>query len=111
MGLANLFVVPRNPDQLRQWSFNHMAHHRDVLAYTAAKYSVSIPEFVLDPIPVDTGAWAVQHQLMHNIQDALLNIPGYDLSEPDFTKPDSMQSWIWLNADLHRQEADITGIS
>ena len=87
-----------------------MAHHRTVNAAIQAKYALTLPQYVLDPVNLDDpDAFLYQHQIMHNNTDALLGIASYDLTSADFSSPETMAAWIFLNATLHYAEATALG--
>lgn len=110
-GIASLYNVPSTDTERAQWAFAHMAHHRDINRRIYELTQVALPEFILDPInPADTGAWEYQHQSMHNTQNELLGIAGFDLSELDWSKRNELAGWVYLNALEHRQAADILEI-
>jgi len=83
--VADLFNVPSTDQERSQWAFAHMAHHRDINRRLYELAAVALPEYSLDPINVaDTGSWEYQHQLMHDNQNALLSISGFDLTGLDW---------------------------
>jgi len=111
MSLANLWNVPTNKAELDTWSFVHMAHHRDIDSKIFRQFSVSVVEYLLDPIdPNDSGPWEYQHQLMHNAVNTILGTGGFDLSSVDFRDPTQLAGWIQSNAVEHRQWEDILGV-
>lgn len=111
MALASLYNVPSTDSERSQWAFAHMAHHRDINRRIYELTLVALPEFILDPInPADTGSWEYQHQQMHNNQDSILGIAGFDLSELDWNKQNELAGWIYLNALEHKQASDILEI-
>lgn len=111
MALASLFNVPSTDIERSQWAFAHMAHHRDINRKIYELIKIALPEFILDPInPVETGTWEYQHQEMHNNQNAILGIAGFDLSELDWTKQNELAGWVFLNGQEHRQAAAILEI-
>jgi hypothetical protein len=105
-GLANLFNVPSTDEERAQWSFAHMAHHRDINQQIYTLIKVALPEYILDPVdPSDTSQWEYQHQLMHDNQNQLLGISGQDLTGVDWNDQRLLAGWIWLNANEHYQAA------
>lgn len=105
-GLADLYNVPTTDEERAQWSFAHMAHHRDINARIYSLIKVALPEYILDPVnPDDTGQWEYQHQLMHDTQNELLGISGQDLTGVDWKDERLLAGWIWLNASEHYQAA------
>lgn len=104
MGLALVENVPESPETLAEWSFSHMAHHRDVNRAIYQKYGYALPEYVLDPFdPRNPGTWLYQHQIMHQNNDAILGISGYNLLEVDWGDPGQREVWINLNFNEHFQ--------
>lgn len=111
MALASLYNVPSTDNERSQWAFAHMAHHRDINRKIYELLAIALPEFILDPInPADMGSWEYQHQEMHNNQDSILGIAGFDLSELDWTNQNELAGWIYLNALEHKQASDILEI-
>ena len=110
-GLANLYNVPGNDEERAQWSFSHMAHHRDINAKIYLLLKVALPEYILDPInPNDVGQWEDQHQLMHDAQNQIMGIQGQDLTGIDWNDPNVTAAWIFLNGNEHFQASEILEI-
>lgn len=110
-GIASLYNVPSTDTERAQWAFAHMAHHRDISRKIYELIAVALPEFILDPVnPADLGSWEYQHQQMHDNQNAVLGIAGFDLSELDWGKQNELAGWIYLNGIEHRQASNILGI-
>lgn len=110
-GLANLYNVPTTDEERAQWSFSHMAHHRDIAQQIYNLLKIALPEYILDPINLDdTGTWEDQHQLMHDTQNQLLGIEGQDLTGVDWKDPNLTAAWIFLNASEHFQASEILEI-
>lgn len=110
-GIAGVFNIPRTPDELKVWATVHATHHRDINRAIYQITGLNLPEFVLDPIdPDNTSVWEDQHQVMHNNQDEILGISGFDLSEVDFKDEEFLTGWITLNANEHFQASNILGI-
>ena len=110
-GLANLYNVPGTDSERAQWSFSHMAHHRDINQQIYNLLKIALPEYILDPIdPNNTGQWEDQHQIMHDTQNQLLGIQGQDLTGVDWHDPRILAGWIFLNSNEHYQAAQILRI-
>ena len=107
MAVANLFTVPKSPEEEKWWSFSHMAHHRDLIRTANATYSTNLPEYAIDPFG---EAVADIHQEMHNDLDALVGGQGYDLTEINWKDPAQRASWVYLNATWHQQKSQILGV-
>lgn len=109
--IADLYNVPSTDQERSQWAFAHMAHHRDINRRIYELIQVSLPEYQLDPIDVsNSGSWEYQHQLMHDNQNAILGISGFDLSSVNWQDQNELAGWIWLDANEHAQAADILEI-
>jgi hypothetical protein len=110
-GIADLYNVPTTDAERAQWSFAHMAHHRDINAKIYLLVKVVLPEYILDPIdPASTGQWEDQHQLMHDNQNQLLGITGQDLTGVDWKDQRLLAAWIFLNSQEHYQASNILEI-
>lgn len=110
-GLANLFNVPSNDQERAEWSFSHMANHRDINQRIYSLIKVALPEYILDPVDInDTGTWEYQHQLMHDSQNQILGIEGQDLTGVDWKDPNLLAAWIFLNQSEHYQACQILEI-
>jgi hypothetical protein len=110
-GVASLYNVPSNDDELRAWASIHMRHHIDINAALYRLLKIALPLYLLEPIDVDnTGDWENNHQQMHQTQDALMGITGFDLTGVNWEDQNLMSGWIYLNASEHLQAANILGI-
>ena len=122
MALAQINEIPRTDDDMKRWSFSHMANHRDIIrriyeittpvppATTPAP--ISLNPWPLDPFdPNNLGEWLYQHQIMHQQMDAILGIAGYDLLGLDWSDPDQIVEWIGFNSNEHVQASKILGIA
>lgn len=108
MPLATIAEAPRSPESLSVWSFSHMAHHRDIIRIIYERSKIVLPEFCLDPLdPKDSQLWVFQHQVMHQQMDAILGIVPFNLSQVDWTNPNSLGSWIAANSIEHDQAGQI----
>ena len=110
-GLADLYNVPATDQERAQWSFAHMAHHRDINRRIYELVKIALPEYILDPVnPEDAGDWEYQHQQMHDNQNAVLGIDGQDLTGVDWKDPRILAGWIFLDANEHVQASAILEI-
>lgn len=110
MSLASLYNIPRDKIGLDRFSFANQDQHNQI-AERLAKFGVTVPSFLLDPIPLNTalGVWLYNHQAMHNAQNAALNILGNDLTDVDFRRLDQIAAWINIHASEHYQAAQLLG--
>lgn len=110
--LPLLYNVPTDQNSFMEMSFANVDEHRKIITAVRTLYSITIQEYIIDPIPMfDFSGWAYRHQLMHNQQNAVLGIAGNDLTAVDLTKPDEVAAWTNLHAQEHYQAASILGIS
>lgn len=99
MGLATIANIPGNDDTLLEWSFSHMAHHRDINEAIYFKYGIPLPIYPLDPMNTqDLGAFSYWHQTMHTNQNAILGIDGNNLLDVNWD--DQGQLTIWINSNF-----------
>ena len=110
-GLADLANVPSTDEERAQWSFAHMAHHRDINEKIYVLVKLALPEYILDPIdPRDTGQWEYQHQLMHDAFNEVLGIQGQDLTGINWKDQNLLAGWIFLDFSEHYQASQILEI-
>lgn len=108
--IASLYNTPTTQDELLAWSFAHAAHHRDIARRIFELVGKNLDQYVLDPFDAnEPGVWLYQHQTMHAQMDPILGIEGYDLLDVDFNDYSNLSGWIYLNADEHKQAANILG--
>lgn len=109
-GLATIFEVPGTPEHLAVWSFAHAAHHLAINDAIFRLNGVSLPNYVLDPFNPNDPTWFYQHQDMHQNQDRILNIPGFDLTDVNWQNRLALESWITMHANEHYQANTILRI-
>lgn len=106
MGVATLYNVPTNSNEMNIFSFNNLAEHEKIANAIFNKYNIAVPIFVIDPIPLfNLGAWLQQHQVLHNIMNNVLGTNSNDLTTVDFNDQTQLSEWIWLHAQEHYQAA------
>ena len=112
MSVAALLNIPVTDDEFNMWSFAHAAHHRDCIRATMLQMGVELQEYVLDPIDRVNGfgTWIYNHQAMHNVQNAALNVAGFDLTDINWQDQGELASWIQDNENEHYQWATILGV-
>ena len=109
--IANLFNVPVDDKTLQEWSFAHMAHHRDIVKTFYDRYNIVLPEYLLDPFdPTQPSNWEWTHQVMHKQMNTMLDITGNNLLGVTWEDENKRAAWILLNANEHRLAGDILGI-
>lgn len=111
MSLAALFNIPTNESNLQQWSFAHMAHHRDIVRVIYEQTGIALPEYLLDPFdPANRANWDYTHQVMHQQMNLLIGVQGNDLLGLDWEDENKRAAWILLNGSEHRQVGDFLGL-
>ena len=110
--LANLYNVPKDENELAQFSFSNNDEHVKLAAAMLSQKNIQLPIYVLDPLlPANKDIWLSVHQDLHNAIDIALGIAGNDLSDVDFHNPEQLSAWIWLHAQEHMQAAQKLGIT
>lgn len=101
--IAPLWNVPGNEREANDWSFAHMAHHRDILSSIYQLTGKNYSEFSLDPLPLNNfGGWIYQHQQMHNDMTSVLGInSGLNLTNIDWADDSARAAFIFANATEH----------
>lgn len=108
--LANLANIPETPEETNEWSFAHMAHHRDIIEFIRLQKSIVLPEYILDPMDTtDLGTFANQHQNMHNAFNSILGLAGNDLTDVNWQDRGQREAWIWLNFVEHQNASNSLG--
>ena len=111
MGLASLANTPYDEDSLSQFSFAHMAHHRDIIRRIRELFSVELVEFSIDPFnPENAAVFGYQHQQMHNQMNSVLGISGNDLIEINWQDKGEREGWVFLNFSEHVQAGNKLGV-
>ena len=111
MGVASLANVPYDENTLREFSFSHMAHHRDIIRRIRELTNAELEEFPLDPFePSNSAVWGYHHQQMHNQMNTILGISGNDLIEINWQDKGERESWVFLNFNEHVQASDKLGV-
>jgi hypothetical protein len=111
MALATLYNIPSDDNEMNIFSFTNQDEHNKIAQAIYAKYSISVPFYVIDPMPLhDMGTWLEQHQILHNYMNGVTNGNSNDLTSVDFTDEDQLTEWIWLHAQEHYFAAGVLGI-
>ena len=112
--LPALFNVPdfKKIESLGPWSFAHSDHHLEIINALQNQFSILLPMFVMDPIPLfNIGQWLYQHQVLHNNNNAALQTGlSSDLTQVNLDNAEEVASWIWLDASEHRLWGNALGV-
>ena len=107
MALSTLYNIPSDDETFNIFSFANSDEHTKIASIIASQYSVSVPFYVLDPMPLQNmGAWLLQHQILHNLMNSVSGGESNDLTSVDFNDEDQRAEWFWLHAQEHFQAAD-----
>lgn len=88
-----------------------MAWIRNVNQAVLTQKGVTLPEYALDPIPLDSpGVWLYQGQIWHNERNAVLSIDGQDLTDVDLNDPEQVAAWVGLVFLEEYQAGQILGL-
>ncbi len=98
MSLAQIMELPRTEAEWAQWSFAHASFHNDVNQTIARTFSVTLPDYILDPFNPTDGSWIENHQISHDARNKVLGIQGYDLTTLDLSDESSVIEWLNLHA-------------
>lgn len=110
-GLAGVYNIPADDVELEEWTFVHMANHRDIIQAIRRQTGIELVEYVLDPLNLTAFEdWVYQHQIMHQQFNGVLGIQGFDLTEVNFADKSTLASWIQLNGNEHYQACNALGI-
>jgi hypothetical protein len=102
MGLPNLVALPDGPGGWEEFWFNHYQDHIDIVQQIHKISGISLTIYDIYPwLGSNKDGIFEQHQQFHNDMDQILGIPGSDLSDIDFEKPNEVKSWIYLNYEEH----------
>ena len=114
MAITGLYNIPQSPEELSTWAFIHQAHHIDINAAIYNQLLIALPMYQLDPFKPDDQTsiktWLYQHQLMHQNQDKVLGIAGFDLTDVEWQDIDQLAGWIEQNAQEHYTAGNLLGI-
>ena len=100
--LALLLVPPRSPQDWSHWSFHHRASHDAIRKAIRDQLSVTLPEYVIDPIPnAAPRNFLENNQSAHTDMNDALNRPASDLENVDFTDEGQLRAWIYLHWQEH----------
>jgi hypothetical protein len=111
MGLAAIYEVPQERDDWAFWSFNHAAHHTDIVRVLYETKGVQLSSFLLDPMdPDNMDRWLYWHQTMHTEMDLVLNITSNNLLDLDWRDDGQLQEWINFNGSEHYQATTLLGV-
>lgn len=110
-GIAGIYNIPGNPNELSVWSTTHATHHRDAINTVYRIAQTQLTQYILDPFdPNDPQGWLAQHQQAHDDMNGILGLSGLDLLQVDFRKQDDLSAWILNNASEHMQWSNILEI-
>lgn len=99
---------------MTEWMHSHVRHHEALIAAINETFGTSLT--ISQPIwPVDVknkdqmAIWNRAHIALHNEMNEILNIPGQDISAPDFTDQKKADAFFFTHQILHQSAAQLCG--
>ncbi len=109
--LAALVNSPTDEKSWLEWSFHNADQHNLIVSSLFNQQGVSLPAYVLDPIPsFDIANWLRRHQDIHLRQNAVLGIAGSDLTDVDFQNKAQLEAWVQLHFVEHLAASSKLGL-
>lgn len=102
--LSTLLNTPKSNLDWATWSLAHKLDHDEIIQGVADAQQVTLPQYQLDPIPMDKNLiadWLQRNQEAHNDMNGQLGLQSVDLEEVDLTDQRQLQSWIYLHYQEH----------
>lgn len=95
MSVANLFNIPKTPEEWGYWLLSNAAEHQQIVTAINMKTGALLDSFVLDPTPQqDTQNFLSKHQVMHDQAEAVLGVGGNDYTSLDLNDPKATE-YLW----------------
>ena len=109
-GIAGLFNDFTNEAEKDVWAFVNASHHQQINDAIYRLTGIALPTFLLDPMDPANKTWLRLHQTMHENQNKILGIAGYNLLEVNLTDTNQRSGWTYLHGNEHYQASNILGI-
>jgi len=109
-GIAGLYNEFSTEEEKNTWAFTNASHHEQISAAIYRLTGVALPSFLLDPMDVNSKVWLQRHQTMHQNQNAILGINGFNLLEVDLSDEKQRSGWVFLHGQEHYLASNILGI-
>lgn len=109
-GIAGLYNDFTTEEEKNVWAFTNASHHQQINDAIYRLNGIALPSFLLDPMDPGNKTWLRLHQTMHENQNAILGINGFNLLEVDLTNEKERSGWIFLQAQEHVLASNILGI-
>jgi len=114
VSLAQLQYPPPTERGMDEWLHAHVRHHEALIQAINEKFGTSLT--ISQPIwPVDVkdknqmAIWGRAHLTLHNEMNDILNIPGQDISAPDFSDKRKADGFFFTHQMLHQAAAQLCG--
>jgi hypothetical protein len=104
-----------NEDDQSFFSHHNSEHHRAVAQAILNKQHISIPSYILNPMPkvsdkAGMEGWIEQHAELHSIINEILKLTNNELDSVDLTNKDERASWLQLHFNDHWQWGSTLGV-
>lgn len=101
--LPMLIDFPPGRFGLSTWSFHHARDHDEIAQAIEVQYNISLPRYCLDPMVfTNDSQFLLWNQQMHNDFNAVIQLPGSDISSLNFDDRSQVQAWLWGHFSEHR---------
>lgn len=92
------------------WALKHMDLHRQIAKVLQTKYSIAVPLFPLDQMPLQSMQnWLRTHQSVHDAISQHVNVSDANLSEIDLENDSAVKIWLQQHFSEHLAIAQILG--
>lgn len=110
--VAHLLYPPPTKTGWDEFSRHHAEHHEAIEKGIAEKFGIPSMGYTLYPAdPKHLDLWLREHASAHARYEQLLNVPGQDLGNLDFSNQAAFDGWVNLNFISHLGASTRLGFS
>lgn len=112
MSLASVLYPGPTARGLDEFFFANFEHHQSIISAIKDTRGVVLEMFQIYPVVSDGDltTWARQHQRQHDTMNALLGIPGVDLTGIDLKDKKAFDSWAYQHFQQHQAAGQLCGL-